>query len=387
MAFMCNQFVKFFLLSLNLVETFCEINGSAVQTSANQTTATNTEYLLIAERRQISRIDLSSNEKWVLPIDDLIDVTAIEYDANNNCVMWSDRAYNIIGRQCLDGKRSAEVLASVGINEVMHLAFDWMSELLFFVDSGRRTVEVLSTSARADHTPDRMHRTIIAAKEDTELFGLLVHPGYGLLFWCEYHRNGQHIARSNLDGSHHRVLVKLSDYDIRHPLAIDYEDDRIYWMNVLYNYIARCSIHGNHCVKVIVEQRKFNVYRAVLVQANHIYWYDYRQKTIRKSRKEKRSVGATQHIDVNEFRSMKMLTTRMQGGTNACGCGAHNCSHICVGAPNRKHACLCPDGFEMDEVGQCYCPLGEDEECCTTFEQECPYGFFQCRKHGKCVDE
>lgn len=376
---------------------FGEINWNGVQSSRKSTTIgnrtisyklqANTNYLLVAERRQISRIDLSTNEKLILPIGDLLDVTAVQYDANGNCVMWSDRAYNIIGRQCLnDDNRSMEVLAAIGINEVTHLAYDWMSELLFFIDSGRQTVEMISTSGRGDATLGRMHRTIIQAREDMELFSLVVHPGHGYIFWCEYHRNGQHIARANLDGSQQRVLVRLTDFDIRHPLAIDYEDERIYWLNVLYNYIARCSIHGNSCVKVVTEQRKYNVYRALVVQANQIYWYEYRQKSIRRAIKEKRAVGVTVPVEVEDFRAMQFLSTRMQAGSNACSCGAHNCSHVCVGAPNRKHSCLCPDGFQMDEIGHCYCPLGEDEECCMTFAQECPYGYFQCRKHGKCID-
>lgn len=361
-------------------------HGAAADQSATHKMRNNVDYLLIAERKQISRVDLTTNEKVVLPISGLANVTAIEFDANNNCVMWADQSYNIIGRQCLDGNRTPEVLASVSINAVGSLAFDWMSELLFFIDGNRRTIEVISTAERADAMP-RMHRTIIGAREHTDVSGLLVHPGYGYLFWCEYHRNGQHIARANLDGSHYRELVKLSDFDVRHPLALDYEEDRIYWMNIIYNYIARCSIDGRRCVKVIVDQRKFSVYRAMLVHANHIYWYEYRQKAIRRAKKEKRAVGVTLPIEVHEFRAMKMLTIRMQSGANACSCGAHNCSHICVGAPGRAHICLCPDGFSMDEVGQCYCPLGEDEECCTTFHPECAYGQFQCRTHGKCIDE
>lgn len=55
------------------------------------------EFLLVAQRDKISRIDLKDNSLEVLPVLNLKNVITIEFDMKNNCVYWADITLDIIG--------------------------------------------------------------------------------------------------------------------------------------------------------------------------------------------------------------------------------------------------------------------------------------------------
>lgn len=73
-----------------------------------------------------------------------------------------------------------------------------------------------------------------------------------------------------------------------------------------------------------------------------------------------------------------------QQGLNACGRGEHNCSHICVGAPNGKFICLCPDGLTMNANGKCVCDVDNEFECFKKMHT-CKADEFQCTMFGNCI--
>lgn len=383
---------------LNLSEICATVTQQVnATTTANATTVANAtqisyrmkndrEYVLVAQRRRISRIDLLTDEQDVLPIDDLHNVDAIEFDVKNNCVFWAEREYNIIARQCLNGDKSLDVLVSIDIVDVNSLAYDWMSELLFFIDVGRGTVDVISTADHANATKTRMHRTVLYAAERSEFHGLVVHPADGLLFWCDCQFRAQTIVRANSDGSGLRELLRFRGAARPMVISVDYAEALIYWMDPSRNYIGRCTFDGNDSEKVIINRELYSMFRAMEVFANHIYWYEWNELSILRANKEKGAVGARIRKNINAFRGMKMISNGIQLGANACNSGAHNCSHICVGAPNGTYSCLCPQGLNMTDTGQCFCPQSTNStEDCEAFKRICAEGQFQCHLHGKCI--
>lgn len=54
--------------------------------------------------------------------------------------------YSFVGRQCFNGNESAEILLSTDLASVEGMSYDWVSELLFFVDGTRLKIEAVKTS-------------------------------------------------------------------------------------------------------------------------------------------------------------------------------------------------------------------------------------------------
>lgn len=69
-------------------------------------------FLLFAHRDKISRLDLITNQVEDLPIVDLKNVIALDFDMKNNCVYWADIVLDTINRQCLGNGSKQEVLVS-----------------------------------------------------------------------------------------------------------------------------------------------------------------------------------------------------------------------------------------------------------------------------------
>lgn len=104
------------------------------------------DFLIVAQRDKISRIEIPSGKKEVLPINGLKNVIAIDFDMKHNCVFWADIMTDEIGRQCFNGNQSAEILLEIELASVEGMSYDWVSELLFFVDGTRLKIEALKTS-------------------------------------------------------------------------------------------------------------------------------------------------------------------------------------------------------------------------------------------------
>lgn len=56
------------------------------------------DFLIVAQRNNISRIDIQTGKKVVLPIEGLKNVIAIEFDIRHNCVFWADILTDRIGK-------------------------------------------------------------------------------------------------------------------------------------------------------------------------------------------------------------------------------------------------------------------------------------------------
>lgn len=56
------------------------------------------DFLIVAQRDKISRIDIPSGNKQILPLTKLLNVIAIDFDMKHNCVFWADILSDQIGK-------------------------------------------------------------------------------------------------------------------------------------------------------------------------------------------------------------------------------------------------------------------------------------------------
>lgn len=162
------------------------------------------EFLLVAQRERISRIDLTTQRLEVLPIHGLKNVIAIEYDVGNNCLYWADIVNDTIGRQCFkSGKSAPEVLVDSDLSSIEGMALDWVSNVLYFVDGVRMRIQIIRTDVAHQ---GRMRRTILGPNNVQKPRGIAVHPMLGYLFWTDWAPGNASINRANLDGTNIKQL-------------------------------------------------------------------------------------------------------------------------------------------------------------------------------------
>ncbi|KAK6642297.1 hypothetical protein RUM44_014020 [Polyplax serrata] len=337
------------------------------------------EFLLVAQRDKISRIDLKDNSLEVLPVLNLKNVITIEFDMKNNCVYWADITLDIIGRQCFNnGSSTPEILVKSNSSSIEGMALDWVSNNLYFVDGMKAEIEVIRTDI---NNQGRMRRTILGKKDVKKPRGVAVHPTAGYLFWTDWAVEEPSVSRANLDGSNIRRLFTKPVVVWPNGITIDHIAERIYWVDAQQDYIASSDLDGKRLKKVIVGDERVSHPFGVAVFKDYVYWDDWKQSNIFYADKDH---GISVHPVLEKIfgpMDLKVFAHSFQEGTNRCGnATTNNCTHLCFGAPGNSYTCLCPQDMMLID-GNCYCPgkrAPDKNGACPSIGHTCAPDFFMC---------
>ena len=148
-------------------------------------------------------------------------------------IFYSDVILDVIYKVNRDGTGKQNVLASHH-EGVEGLALDWAAKNLYYIDSRKGTLNVLSTI----NTENR--RTLLSNLKRPR--AIVVHPNKGYIFFSEWDRPAN-ISRANSDGSNVVVFRKVL-LGWPNGLSLDYEEDRLYWCDALLDHIQHANLDG-----------------------------------------------------------------------------------------------------------------------------------------------
>lgn len=347
------------------------------------------DYLLIAEVNHIKHFNITSKQFTLLPIINQHSITAIEFDYGNSCVFWGDSDNFVIKRQCLNDNKPPKVLAYAKFRNGQGMSYDWISKILYFIDI-QNNIEAITTISETATTND-MRRTIVKNGRRTIAYSIIVHPLCGYLFWVQNENMTtlRSIWRSQLDGSYVRQLVSDPIVMWTHDITIDYATDRIYWIDWYLKSIGSCDLNGANIVKFIENDVRLKFSSSIVVHGQSVYWNYIMHGAVYEMNIATRNISSIKSD--NPIVDMKTMSNPIQYITNACT-GLHNCSYKCVGAPNGRFGCLCPEGMTTTPSGQCQCPgNGNAREIsfngiCPQYDGHCGDHFFECA-NKRCIPE
>ncbi|KAJ8982348.1 hypothetical protein NQ317_013098, partial [Molorchus minor] len=339
------------------------------------------DFVLFAQRERISRYNLVTKTLEELPVKNLKNVIAIDFDMSTNCVYWADIALDTIGRQCLSNGSKPEILVSSDLSSIEGMAFDWISKALYFVDGIRSKIELIRTDI--NHS-GRMRRTILDSRILRKPRGIALHPQNGYMFWTDWSAENPSINRANLDGSNNITLFGRDKVEWPNGITVDYIANRIYWVDARQDYIGSSDLHGDGFVKVVSDTQVVSHPFAIAVFKNEMFWDDWKRNSIFAADKENYKGVEVFVKQLPGLMDLKIFAHGIQIGTNACT--NSSCPYICVGLPKNKHTCLCPDGLDPKN-GKCMCP-GNTEPLgvmtCPSVDNSCSSDHFACG-NGYCV--
>lgn len=211
------------------------------------------EFLVVAQRDHISKINLVDGVKETFPVTGLKNVIAIDFDLENNCVFWADIMTDVIGRQCLNGSSSPETLVETELASVEGMSYDWISKMLYFVDGMRLKIEAVKVTS---HPHEKMRRTVIPASKLAKPRGIAVHPMAGYLFYTDWNAFNPSITRANLDGEERKDLFTHPEVFWPNGITVDFIAERIYWVDASKDYIASSDLNGKGFKKIIHSDTK-----------------------------------------------------------------------------------------------------------------------------------
>ncbi|XP_039293247.1 sortilin-related receptor-like [Nilaparvata lugens] len=340
------------------------------------------DFLLVAQKTRIVRYDLSNLRAEPLPLPRMKNVVAIEFDVENDCVYWADISNSSIQRQCLKGEKPVETLVEYGLSSVEGMSFDWLTNMLYFVDGIRARIEVIRTDIS---NAGRMRRKILGPKELKKPRGIAVHPMKGYLFWTDWAIGHPSLSRANTDGSHVKQLFSYPDVIWPNGVTIDFHAQRIYWVDARDDYIGSADLDGKHFFKVLSKDTRVAHPFAVAVFKGSMYWDDWKMASIFVADKD-HGVGIQQvAMDPQGLMDMKVVSSDYRVGhykSDDFAClGQHDCSHLCFNLPGKQHTCLCPDDL-VQSGNMCLCEgtrvVPYPNSTCPPVDKTCSAFQFKC---------
>lgn len=358
--------------------------------------------LLINHPHFVRHIDIDTNETTIYHYGSQ-SIKHIDYDLRNDCLLWSDCATDRIYRQCDDNFRTPLTDEQAFMFQC-DIAYDWMSSVLYFANLTSHSIYAVAALA----PEGQQHQSLVVKLNDSRIVDdLLVHPKRGYLFWSDqiHYYGTPLVKRSNLDGSDIRVILREPLITSLRSLTIDYATDKIYWAELKTKTIFRCDLSGSDVEEVIQFSEEADHPLRVLAHQDRVFWKSGNnnlfalqldaelQAQLPMTNFSEESDGVNQLLWHRYFEDIQLIGSSIRPEEpNVCGKGTHDCSHLCVGAPNGGYSCICPEGMYLKDGRDCVCdglrkPTKGD--VCITTNTGCSANQFECAsdEDEKCIPD
>uniref|UniRef100_A0A8C8LYL0 EGF-like domain-containing protein n=1 Tax=Oncorhynchus tshawytscha TaxID=74940 RepID=A0A8C8LYL0_ONCTS len=294
------------------------------------------EFLLYVRRTEIRGVDIDNpylNLITALTVPDIDDVTAVDYDASEERIYWTDVKTQTIKRSSINGT-AIETIISGGIVNVRGLALDWLSRNLYWISSESDESQI--NVARLDGS---LKTAVLHGIEKPKC--LTVHPSKGKMYWTD----GNTINVANMDGSNSKIMHQNQ----RDPvgLSIDYTSDKLYWVSAGNATVNRCSLDGSGLEVLENLKKELVKATALAVMGAKLWWADDNLAQLG-------TVSKRGGLDMVVLRNkttgivhMKVYDEDSQTGRNLCQDNNGGCSQLCFPTSESTRSCSCAMGYNL----------------------------------------
>ncbi|XP_072019599.1 uncharacterized protein [Amphiura filiformis] len=206
---------------------------------------------------------LDTLEFEALPLQNIGQPVAVDFDPVDHKVYWTDVRRRIISRAKLDGTEQEVVVGYVSVPD--GLTIDVVNRHIYWTDTGT------NTTGRANL--DGTGRQIILQDGHDEPRAIVVDSAGGRLFWTDWGTNPK-IERSKLDGSGRKILVNTG-LELPNGLTLDLEGNRIYWCDAGLNAIETTDLDGGNRINLFtIFSRDIHPFD-IGIYNGYVYWSDW----------------------------------------------------------------------------------------------------------------
>lgn len=326
------------------------------------------EYLVFSTRTEVRSINLDPHSTNVpfTPIGNLTNVVGIDFDYKDQTLFFTQiRPWARIAKMPATSPDSKLIsnIRNKGINPE-GVAYDWTQHKIYWTDSSNHSIYAMNL--------DGTELIMIARVERPR--AIVIDPCNGTLFYTDWGKFGTSgkILRTTMAGSLKKVII---DKDLAQPsgLAVDYDDQMLYWTDAVREKIERSDLNGKNR-EILVSATIYPF--SITVFGKYIYWTDLQLRGVYRAEK---------HTGANMIEMVKRLedsprdiqvysSARQKCTANPCQINNGGCAQSCHPAPNGTVECRCNDNTKLVNEGK----------MCVSKNMSCDSSKFYCG-NGRCI--
>lgn len=279
-------------------------------------------FILFARKENIGHISIeNANSSSVIPISGIKDVSALDYNLQDNFMYWTDVKLKSISRAFLNGSE-VEHIIEIGLDSPEGMVVDWIANNIYWADTGSKRIEVARLNGSS--------RKVLIWQDIEEPRSLALDPHEGYMYWTEWGDPGS-LERAALDGSLRSTLIhRLGRAS---GLTIDLIGRRMYWTELhgAQAAIESSDLDGKNR-RVLISRDTGRPY-AITQYQDYIYWTDWNSGVIERADKATGLNRTTIYQHLDHVTDMVVFHRSYQTGINACSANNGNCTHLCLALP------------------------------------------------------
>ncbi|XP_003373299.1 putative Low-density lipoprotein receptor domain class A [Trichinella spiralis] len=193
-------------------------------------------------------------------------------DVRRQWIFYADIMENIIYKMRPNGSQDTTVLVNHN-DGLVSFTYDWISQLIYYVDNIRNTLDVVHSELR------NTHRTLV--RQLRAPTSVVVHPGKGFIFYAEARRPAK-ITKCTSDAS---LCLVYRNISLGRPggLVIDFDRDELCWADSALKHIHCGNMLGSKIRAIEISPRP--IPQALAILGNDLYFIHSQPSSIRKVNK------------------------------------------------------------------------------------------------------
>nr|XP_046271963.1 low density lipoprotein receptor a [Scatophagus argus] len=300
-------------------------------------------YLFFTNRHEIRKMTLDKSE-YMRIIPRLKNVVALDMNMATKEIYWSDISQKKIYRAQMDLAEDATHHSTVmgsDIDAPEGIAFDWVHGNLYWTDSIRSTISVV--------TADGSRRKTLFHRDLSKPRAIVVDPHSNFIYWTDW-GNPAKIEKGGLNGGDRSALV-TDNIVWPNGITLDLLNQRLYWVDSKLHTLSSIDVQGGGRRTLIIDEHKLAHPLGLTVFEERVFWTDVSNSAILSAN---RLTGGditpvAEHLsspeDIILYHNLKQPTGRDW-------CQVSGCEFMCLAAPQvgrhpPKYTCVCPDNMML----------------------------------------